>query len=177
MQSLVTSSAAFGAVLLLAAVSADAAVRTGCTRRGRRGKRVVPVKGQQFFPARRRAADARPGDGVVGGGVLGFDADRRSDSGGGERVLRRTLGIGAGAAACLAAAGFGAVVLRRTRAATVTAVAEPVAVEVEVEVEVVSRSAVTAGPDAVSASVPVGIDFLGRFALPRYQRQSWSAAI
>ena len=57
----------------------DAVAGAARPRPGRRGQRRLPVQGQQHPAAGGQSADARPGDGAVGGGLPRFDADRRPD--------------------------------------------------------------------------------------------------
>ena len=81
MPSLVVASGLFGLAMLGTAAAPTLPLGARRDGAGRGVQRGVPVDGQQHAAARLRPADARPGDGALGRGVPGVDADRRADRG------------------------------------------------------------------------------------------------
>ena len=77
--SLVRSSAVFAVLLAARRRRAEPVARARGARRRRSGERHVHLEGQQHAAARGGAADARAGDGAVGGRVPRLDPDRRPD--------------------------------------------------------------------------------------------------
>ncbi len=94
-RAMITSSAVFGVVLLLASVAPTLPLELVALLDRRRGERVIPLQGQQFAATRCGTADARPRDGVMGRRISRLHPYRRTHRGRCQRILRRPLGIGA----------------------------------------------------------------------------------